>query len=265
MNLDTLEPVVSHRPRSIQALTIYKELNLLVLAPHPDDFDAIGVTMRFFKENGNRLYVAVATSGARGVEDSFCTPPTLETKAKIRRQEQTASCRFFGLPENHMTFLRLEEDNTGQLLESKANIQNLRRHFQSRRPSMVFLPHWNDTNLTHQRVYALFHQIALEAGYPLAIFLNRDPKTIKMRCDLYLGYGEERAVWKGKLLRFHQSQHQRNLNQRGYGMDERILRIDRHSALACSLNAPYAEIFELTLFGSQNLDDIYGLKVSPDI
>jgi len=38
-----------------------------------------------------------------------------------------------------------------------------------------------------------------------------------MRCDAYLEYGEESAEWKGELLRFHRSQHQRNLNQRGHG------------------------------------------------
>jgi LmbE family N-acetylglucosaminyl deacetylase len=36
-------------------------LNLVVLAPHPDDFDAIGATMKYFHGNGNRIDVAVAT------------------------------------------------------------------------------------------------------------------------------------------------------------------------------------------------------------
>ncbi len=83
-----MDTIISNNPLPLQTLTVSKEHRLLVLAPHPDDFDAIGVTMRFFRKNGNPLYVAVATSGERGVEE----------KIKIREQEQRDSCHFFGLP-----------------------------------------------------------------------------------------------------------------------------------------------------------------------
>ena len=253
-----MSPITCNSPLPIESLNIPKEHSILVLAPHPDDFDAIGVTMRFFRVNGNPLYVMVATSGARGVEDSFCSPTTLEVKSKIREQEQIASCHFFGLPATHLTFIRLEEDNTGQLLENQANVLRVKQHVLKKRPAVVLLPHWHDTNLTHQRVYSMFHKVALEAAYPLAAFLNRDPKTIQMRCDLYLGYTETAAAWKGELLRFHLSQHLRNLNKRGYGMDERILKVDQHSAEACSTGSPYAEIFEIKLFGAKTLDEVLG-------
>jgi len=93
-----MDTIISNSPLSLQTLAISKEHRLLVLASHPDDFDAIGVTMLFFRKNGNPLYVAVATSGERGVEDTFCSPPSLEEKIKIREQEQRASFQFFGLP-----------------------------------------------------------------------------------------------------------------------------------------------------------------------
>jgi LmbE family N-acetylglucosaminyl deacetylase len=217
--------------------------------------------MRIFQVNGNPLYVTVATSGARGVENSFCSPPTLKAKSKIREQEQVASCQFFGLPATRLTFIRLEEDNTGQLLENKTNVLRVKQHLLKKRPAVVLLPHWHDTNLTHQRVYSMFHKAALGAAYPLAAFLNRDPKTIQMRCDLYSGYTEAAAAWKGELLRFHRSQQQRNLNNSGYGMDERILKVDRHSAEACSTESPYAEIFEIKLFGATALDDVLGVII----
>ena len=252
-----MDTIISSNPLPIQTLTISNELPLLVLAPHPDDFDAIGVTMRFFRDNGNPLDVAIATSGSRGVEDSFCSPSTSEAKRKIREKEQRASCQFFGLPETHLAFLRLEEDKAGNLLGNEVNIDRLRQYILSKQPAMVFLPHWNDTNLTHKGVFSMFHRVALETGYPLISFLNRDPKTIKMRCDVYLGYENKKAAWKRKLLRFHLSQHQRNFNQRGYGMDERILKVDRQSAEACSLDMPYAEIFELKIFGARKLADIF--------
>ncbi|MBP1768990.1 MAG: hypothetical protein H6P98_3105, partial [Candidatus Aminicenantes bacterium] len=69
---------------------------MAVLAPHPDDFDAAGVTLRLFQRNGNRVSLAVLTSGASGVEDGFCSPPARAEKARIRENEQRASCRFFG-------------------------------------------------------------------------------------------------------------------------------------------------------------------------
>jgi LmbE family N-acetylglucosaminyl deacetylase len=250
--------LISNNPKPLQSYTFSPALCVLVLAPHPDDFDAIGVTMRFFRERGNPLHVAVATSGWSGVEDTFCSPPTPQVKAGLREQEQRASCQLFGLSETHLAFLRLQEDGTGQPAENEANLDRAREVVLSTRPRLVFLPHGSDTNLGHQRVYAMLRRVAGEVGYPLAAFLNRDPKTIHMRADVYLGFDEEAAAWKGELLRCHRSQHRRNLNQRGYGFDERILRVNRESAELCSAGAPYAEVFELELFGARDLQDILG-------
>ena len=104
---DIMDTLISSDPLPLQTFTFPKALRLLVLAPHPDDFDAIGVTLRFLRENGNPLYVAFAASGASEVEDTFCLLPTVEVKAKLREQEQRASCQFFGLPQAHLAFLRL--------------------------------------------------------------------------------------------------------------------------------------------------------------
>jgi LmbE family N-acetylglucosaminyl deacetylase len=256
---DKMDVLILNDPIPLQNLIISKALRALVLAPHPDDLDTIGVTARLLLEGGNPLYVMVATRSANGVEDSFCSPPTPEVKARIREDEQRASCQFLGLPEAHLSFLRLEEDEAGHPVTNQENIDSLRQHILSRRPDLVFLPHGHDTNLGHQRVYVMFHQVARGAGYPLVAFLNRDPKTIQMRCDTYLGFDETSAVWKAKLLRFHQSQHQRNLNRRGYGFDERILGMNRHSAKVCSAGSPYAEVFELEYHGASGFEDLLGL------
>jgi LmbE family N-acetylglucosaminyl deacetylase len=208
--------------------------------------------MRFFQSNGNPLYVSVATPGARGVEDAYCTPPIREIKARLREREQRESCRFFGLPEAHLHFLLLEEDQAGDVLDNAANADRLRQILLGLRPALVFLPHGHDTNKGHQRVYAMFRRVAQTLDFPLVAFLNQDPKTIKMRCDVYLGFDEDMAIWKGKLLRFHRSQQERNLNQRGYGFDERILRMNRESAETGSIGATYAEVFEIEFFGSNS-------------
>ena len=245
-------------PVPLETLGISRALRVLVLAPHPDDLDAIGVTARFLLENGNPLHVVVAASGASGVEDTFCSPPTLKAKAQLREREQRASCQFLGLPETHLTFLRLEEDDAGHLVKSEENTARVRQQLLPWRPAMVFLPHGQDTNAGHRRVYSMFRQVAQHAGRPLVAFLNRDPKTIHMRCDVYLGFDQTTALWKGELLRFHRSQHQRNLNQRGYGFDDRILRMNQYSAQACSTGAPYAEVFELEFFGVSDFKDVLG-------
>jgi LmbE family N-acetylglucosaminyl deacetylase len=237
------------RPLILSSNRFPNNLRILVLAPHPDDFDEICITLRFFKDNGNPIYVAVVSSGASGVEDSFCSPPTKKNKSEIREKEQRESCTFFGLPDSHLTFLQLKEDPIGHPTNTYENFEQIKQYFLSIRPAIVFLPHGNDTNLEHQWTYAIFRKIASNAGYTITAFLYRDPKTIHMRTDLYSLFDEKAAQWKAELLRFHQSQHQRNLNTRNLGFDERILRVNRKIAEEFPGNAEYAEAFELEFWG----------------
>jgi LmbE family N-acetylglucosaminyl deacetylase len=235
------------RPQLLHRIQIPPALRVLVLAPHPDDFDAIGVTMRVFHDNGNRIDVAVLTSGASGVEDEFCSPPTVAAKAEIREQEQRASCRYFGLPEDRLAFLRFGEDDQGHLLETARDVERIATLLAARRPDVVFLPHWNDTNLAHQRTYSMLRKAATAGGLALVALLNRDPKTTRMRTDLYTTFGPDEAAWKGRLLRFHRSQQHRNLRRRNYGFDERILKVDRQAAAELGGLAQFAEAFEVDL------------------
>lgn len=237
-------------PVFLHSLRVPKQLVILVLAPHPDDFDEIAITMRFFKDNGNPIDVAVLSSGASGVEDGFCSPPTRKAKAEIREKEQRNSCKFFGLPDSSLTFLRLQEDHAGHIIENDANFGRVRDHFLEKRPDMVFLPHGNDTNIGHQRTYSIFRRIAQGVGYSLVAFLNRDPKTISMRHDVYTLFEEKDAEWKGQLIRFHESQQQRNVNTRNHGLDQRVLRVNREIARGNLQMHTYAEAFELEFFNA---------------
>lgn len=232
------------RPWLLHELSLPAQLCVLSLAPHPDDFDAVGVAMRFLRDNGNVIYLAVLTS-ASGVEDSFCTPPTPARKAAVRQQEQRDSCAFFGLPTDRLAFLDLDEDDGGGVAETEANFEAVARHFQSVQADLVFLPHGHDPHQGHQWTAATLERLAASAGRPLAAWLNRDPKTIGMRPDVYCVFGPEEASWKGELLRCHRSQHQRNLNTRGHGFDERILQNNRSIAAESGLGVEYAEAFEL--------------------
>jgi len=229
-----------------QKMHLPSALNILVLAPHPDDFDAIAVTLRYFHQRGARIHLAVLTNGASGVQDGFGAAHTDEEKMRLREAEQIASCRFFGLLQQDVQFLRLPLDDNGNPFLDDANHQTIRACLQRHQPDLVFMPHGNDSNVTHQRTYALFRTVALHDKLRVLAVLNQDAKTLAIRHDLCTPFDEADAQWKAELLRLHASQHQRNLNTRGHGFDERVLAINRQAGEA--LHVAYAEVFELERF-----------------
>lgn len=233
------------RPFFLHSIKLRKELRILVLAPHPDDFDTIGITMRFFRDHGSLIYITILSSGAKGVQDDFCSPSTPKVKAQIRENEQRESCKIFGLPESHLKFLRLEENSAGYPIDNHRNFERVQQCMLNLQPVLVFLPHGNDTNLGHQRTYSILRKVILKSRYPITAFLNKDAKTIRMRKDVYTFFGPKDAEWKGQLLRIHQSQQHRNLNTRNHGFDERILRVNSQTALEIPGVGQYAEVFEL--------------------
>lgn len=237
------------KPVFIKDLKIPPALKVLVLAPHPDDFDAIGVTMKLLMDNGNRIYVSVISGSASGVEDSFCSNHPGKTKAEIREDEQRNSCRFFGLPDEHVAFLHLSEDPNGDPEESIGNTEIIKEKLADIRPDLVFMPHFNDSNQGHRRSFAMFSRAAQELALPLTAMLNMDPKTIEMNADIFTVFGDDEAAWKAELLRFHISQHVRNINTRNYGFDERVLRENRKIAQKYLGRADaYAEAFDAVQF-----------------
>ena len=127
------------------------------------------------------------------------------------------------------------------------NHERVRSVFAENRPDVVFLPHGNDTNLDHQRASKMARAIIAETGRPVLLLLNRDPKTVGMRYDALTPFDDEEALWKSALLRLHKSQHQRNLNTRGHGFDERILAFNRKTSAELGLEAKYAEVFEMEM------------------
>jgi len=216
---------------------------IAVVAPHPDDFDVIGITLRLFQRASARIDVAVLTSGASGVDDAFEAAP--DAKGRIREREQEASCAFFGLPRERLNFLRLAEDASGHSDQSAANGARVAEFLARCRPELVFLPHGNDPNLAHQRTFAMVADALSHQHSPATMWLNRDPKTIAMREDVYVFFDDEAAEWKRSLLRHHASQQARNLHVRGHGFDERILRGNAETARSAGRPGVFAETFEL--------------------
>lgn len=234
-------------PQSWREITLPEGTRALLLAPHPDDFDAVGVTMRLLHQRACSLRVAVAHTGS-GVETSYCSPPTLERMRQIREEEQRASCRFFGLAEKDLLFMELDNDSDDQPKNCEANLGILREVVGDACPDMVFMPHGHDTNSGHRTMYAMARHLLSEVNRPLTLCLIRDPKTIASRLDLYTPFEKEEAEWKRQLLRFHESQQQRNLNMRGHGFDDRLLATNESVARELDLDAPWAEGFELQIY-----------------
>ncbi|HWV18834.1 MAG TPA: PIG-L family deacetylase [Rhodocyclaceae bacterium] len=215
---------------------------IAVLAPHPDDFDAIAVTLRYFHARGDEIHLAVLTAGASGVESTYPGAADDAAKGILREAEQRASCAAFGLPAERVTFLRLA---ASELIYNAASIAAVRDWLLPLHAGLVFMPHGNDSNATHRNTYALFSAVAQQAGLTLSALLNQDAKTVAMRHDLYLPFDAQTADWKAGLLRLHATQHQRNLNTRGQGFDERVLAVNRGTAATLGLQAEFAEAFEL--------------------
>lgn len=232
----------------IPGLDLTVPSTIVVLAPHPDDFDAIGVTMRLLQSLGHRIHVGVLTTGANGVEDGWQGATQPSEKAAIREAEQRSSCAFFGLPPERLRFLRLWEEVDGRPYDEALQYQQLRSYLADMHPKLVFLPHGNDSNRTHRRTWETFHSIAIQDRLQLHAFLNLDAKTLALRTDVAMPFDEEAASWKCELLRFHRSQQERNLKARGIGFDERVLAVNRAAAIPAASLKPYAEVFELRRF-----------------
>ena len=233
----------------LSALDLPGQGRLAVLAPHPDDFDAIAVTMRHFARRGWRIRVAVLTTGASGVADDYQGARSNADKAILREAEQRASCNAFGLSPQDVHFLRLDGEGGDAFDIDAESLARVRAFVRAAQPTRVFMPHGDDSNLAHRRTWELFRTIAREDGLAVEVWLNRDAKTRSMREDVLARFGAEEAVWKAGLLRLHASQHARNLAMRGHGFDERVLAVNRASADAAGWPDEWAEAFEVVRFG----------------
>jgi LmbE family N-acetylglucosaminyl deacetylase len=245
MTIDFESLLRTARPRSLRDVVLPAPLEVLVLAPHPDDFDAIGLTLRHLHSQGHAVHVGVLTTGANGVDDGFGGARDEAAKAALREDEQRASAAFFGLPPAHLTFLRLW--GAGPAAADQAR---LREWIEQRAADLLFMPHGNDSNATHRRAFEAVTAAASGLRLQAWALLNRDAKTLDMRVDLFFDFDEDEAAWKAQLLRCHRSQQARNLRLRGSGFDERVLAVNRQAAVALPTSRPYAEAFEAMRLGS---------------
>ncbi len=199
--------------RTLRELALPRPLEVLVLAPHPDDFDAIALTLHHLQRQGHALHVAVLTTGASGVQEGFEGASDDAAKAILREAEQRASCALFGLPPGRLHFLRLwgsapgaDADGPDRGAEDPADLERLRTWIAARPADLLFLPHGNDSNRTHRRTFEAVRAVAAREGLQAWAFLNRDAKTIDMRVDLFFEFGADDKLYgplwfKGQVVR----------------------------------------------------------------
>lgn len=210
----------------------------LALAPHPDDPDAIAVTLRLLQQGGWALHWLVVATGWSGVPDDLVGPDR-EAKARLRETEERAAAARFGLPEGHLNFLRLKENDAGELEPSELNRRTLLAALAALAPDLVLLPHGADSNPDHQLVFAWLTACRYARSQLLLGLGNEDPKTQEFHPDLAVAFGAETAAWKAGLLECHRSQSLRNQRTRGHTFAQRILAVNRRGQPA----GGYAERF----------------------
>lgn len=243
-----------NRPAPTESIDFSSALRVLVLAPHPDDFDAIAITLRYLQARGNEIHLAVLSGGSKGVQDSYINPPpSWEQKAQLRELEQRNSCDFFGLSPSRIRFLHLPEAADGELAQDSSSQARVRNQISQTAPDILFLPSGNDTNTGHQRTYDMTRKAVRDLGKTLLALYNRDAKTLNFQTDLYTGFNQAQADWKCDLLRFHDTQQARNIRTRGHGFDDRILNFNRQLAHELGLEDTYAEAFQAELFHTNQL------------
>jgi N-acetylglucosamine malate deacetylase 1 len=122
-------------------------MNVLVIAPHPDD-ETIGCGGALCRHaaRGDRVVVAFLTSGELGLKD---LPPR---KAwKIRESEAKAAARHLGIA--RLEFLRLPDWAVAERIKEGARL--LLPIIKAEAPQMIYLPHPRDWHPDHQAALSL--------------------------------------------------------------------------------------------------------------
>lgn len=130
-------------------------MNVLVLAPHPDD-EVIGCGGTICKHSarGDRVVAVFLTSGELGLKHL-----PREKAWQIREAEATRAARILGLAKLH--FLRQPDWMVGD--HPKAAAKALKRVLEAEKPGVIYLPHSNDGHPDHQATLPIL-RAALKRG-----------------------------------------------------------------------------------------------------
>jgi len=162
-------------------------MNVLVIAPHPDD-EVIGCggTLCLHAASGDRVTVVFLTSGELGLKDR---PP--KKAWQIRESEARAAGRILGVA--RLEFFHLPDWTAGDHVERGARL--LSPILQAECPEMIYLPHPRDWHPDHQAALPLVRT----AWRDLRLSLRRAFQEGGRRFSLTPSEGERAGV-RGPLL-----------------------------------------------------------------
>ncbi len=159
----------------------------LALAPHPDDPDAVAVTLRLLARGGWEVSWAIVTSGCSGVQDAFAG--SLHARKSRGARGGTGG---IGTPlrsaRGTAALPAAGRGCDGELAETAENRMRFDAALRKLAPALVLLPCGADTDPTHRRVFTWFHDWMCNWPHPLTALYNEDPKSLafspRVRGDL---------------------------------------------------------------------------------
>lgn len=132
-------------------------MNVLVFSPHPDD-DIIGCGGSIARhiQKGNHVAIVYMTSGEFGSLEYLP-----EDLARIREVEAAEAARSLGV--TALTFLR---NHDGDLKYNKENLHRIASLIRAKKPSLIYIPHSNDSVPDHQTTHRLVMEGCRRAAGP---------------------------------------------------------------------------------------------------
>ncbi len=203
-------------------------MNVLVIAPHPDD-ESIGCggTISLHAERGNRVTVVFLTSGEHGLQK------LPEEKARrVREREAEKAAAILGIAS--VTFLSLPNGHVGDHVGKAA--EALRPILKREEPEVIYLTHGCDRHPDHRAARPIV-QAALEgSGIPVPTLLSYEVLTFLPSYD-HLEDITPMMQRKLEAVRAHRSQ------VRQFRYDRAARALNEYRGIVAEA-ARYAEVFQ---------------------
>lgn len=172
-------------------------MNILVIAPHPDD-ETIGCggTLRLHANEGARIEAVWLTSGELGLKSL-----PAEQARQIRQEEAIQAGKILGLAAT--TFLGYPDWQVAE--KSQAIQRDLVPILRRLNPDKIYLPHPGDAHPDHQPVYAQVKKAIQRSRIPKPELRAYEVWTPLSRTDYVVNISQI-MPHKIKALRAHRSQ-----------------------------------------------------------
>ena len=144
-------------------------MNVLVVAPHPDD-ESIGCggTICLHASRGDRVTAVFLTSGERGLSDV----PEVEA-ARVREREAEEAARILGIAS--VRFLRRPDQHLREDIVKAAAA--LKAILQREKPKVIYLPHERDWHPDHRASVMIVDRALQSSGIAKPMLLCYEVQT----------------------------------------------------------------------------------------